>query len=344
VVSLLIFAAVAYITVVVDEGSERVHESPEEIAREARAEVGHAMLVAGPICLVLAVAGTLLVTRRTLRPLDQVIRAAALITPRELQQRLPVPSSQDEVRDVVLAFNGLLERLERGFDTLDRFAIDASHELRTPLTVMGTELEVMLRSARSSADWEAAGKTCLGEVRRLTRLVEALLDMGRAERTRSVASGAADMQLVIERVLALSRERASERGVYLGTAPGDAPGAALVRGDAASLQSALAGVVDNAIQYTPAGGEVLVWWLIETDGTLTVHVDDSGPGVNADDVERIFEPFMRGAVGRDSSPGFGLGLAIARRICERNGATIHVARSPHGGARFSLTFSAIRAT
>jgi two-component system, OmpR family, sensor kinase len=242
------------------------------------------------------------------------------------------------VRDVVMAFNGLLERLERGFAALDRFAVDASHELRTPLAVVGAELEVMLRSERSTADWEASARTCLEEVRHLTRLVHALLEMARTERTQAPATGAVDLHVLIENVIGASRERALARNVYLGTAPGDSASAALVPGDRAALQSALSGLIDNALQYTPAGGEVLVWWLVDSPRQVTVHVDDSGPGVNADDEARIFEPFTRGAAGSESSPGFGLGLAIARRICERSGGTISVARSPRGGARFSLTF------
>ena len=336
--SLVAFAIVAYLTVIAVEHSEMDHDSNEEITSEAQKEVGYAMLAATPLCLILTVAGTLFLTRRALRPLNRVIHAAALITPRALEQRLPVPQIEDEVRDVVLAFNALLDRLERGFLTLDRFALDASHELRTPLAVISAELEVMLRAQRSAPEWEATARTCLDEVRRLTHLVEALLDMGRAERVQGVSAGAVDVQALVERVIAGSRERARGRGVYLGVAPGETATGTLVLGEAPALQSALAGVVDNAIQYTPSGGEVLVWLTDDEGGRLTVHVDDSGPGVSPEDEARIFEPFMRGKVGRESSVGFGLGLSIARRMCERNGGTIRVSRSPRGGARFSLSF------
>jgi two-component system heavy metal sensor histidine kinase CusS len=338
--SLLVFAIVAYVTVIAVEHSEMDHDSNEEITSEARKEVGYAMLVATPLCLAMTVVGTMFLTRRGLRPLNRVIHAAALITPRALEQRLPVPQIEDEVRDVVLAFNALLARLEHGFLALDRFALDASHELRTPLAVMSAELEVMLRGPRPSVEWETTASTCLDEVRRLTHLVEALLDMGRAERTQGVVAGAVDVQALVERVIASSRKRAEGRGVYLGVAPGVTAAGSLVLGEAPALQSALSGVVDNAIQYTPSGGEVLVWLTDDERGRLTVHVDDSGPGVSPEDEARIFEPFTRGKVGRESSPGFGLGLSIARRICERNGGTIRVSRSPRGGARFSLSFPA----
>lgn len=337
-VCLLIFGAVAYATVIAVEHSEADHDTDQEINDEARAEIGSAMLAAGPLCLALTVLGTIILTRRALRPLDQVISATASITPRALEQRLPVPHVDGEVREVVLAFNALLDRLERGFLALDRFALDASHELRTPLAVVSAELEVMLRSPRGASEWESTARTCLDEIRRLTHLVEALLDMGRAERTQGIATGAVDVQPLVERVIAASRERAKSRGVYLGTAPGETAAGTLVMAEAAALQSAVAGVVDNAIQYTPAGGEVLVWITDGEPGRLVIHVDDSGPGVSPEDEPRIFEPFTRGKVGRESSPGFGLGLSIARRICERNGGAIGVARSPRGGARFSLSF------
>ncbi len=183
-VSLLVYAAVAYVVIILEEEAEpaAVRAAPDEILREARTQVGKSMLIAAPLGLLLAVSGSAIAVRRAIRPLDLVIQAAASITARELQERLPLPQSRDEVRAVVLAMNELLERLETGFKALDRFAADASHELRTPLTVLSTELEVMLQRPRSTPEWEASARICLDEARRLSLLVAALLDMARTDR------------------------------------------------------------------------------------------------------------------------------------------------------------------
>ena len=340
--SLLVFAAIAYAVAIMEEYDEPAsrQDPPDVIDHEARETVGKAMLIAGPICLLLAVGGAVVFTRRTLRPLDEVVHAAAQITPRELNRRLPVSSAHDEVQAVVVALNGLLERLEQGFTALGRFAGDASHELRTPLAVIAVELELMLRSSHSRQEWDAAARTCLDQIQHLTRLVGALLQMARADGTSNPAGAVADLQVVIDHVISALGPRARARGVYLGGAPsGQSEGAQIVA-DPDAVASALSSVVDNAVQYTPPGGEILVWWSPDGEGKLVVHVDDSGPGVPAEDEQRIFEPFTRGAAARDDRSGFGLGLAIARSICERHAATIRVARSPSGGARFSLAFPA----
>jgi len=336
-VGLVTFAAIAYLTVIADEEMEPEPDPLSQIEHEARDEIGDAMLIGGPLCLLLAVGGTVVFTRRPLRPLDEVIHAAAQITPSALAQRLPVPSSDDEVRRTVLAFNALLERLQRGFGALDRFAVEASHEMRTPLAVVSAELEVMLGSPRSSAQWEKSAATCLDEVRRLTRLIDALLEMGRSERAKTTPAERIEVEPMIEKVVSSALERARACGVTVAAAPAGACAGASVRGDGAALHSALSGIVDNALQYTPAGGRIEVSLARETEGMVTVHIDDSGPGVTAQDEPQIFELYGRGEAGRKSSGGMGLGLSIARRICDRHGGKVSVGSSPFGGARFSLS-------
>ena len=341
--SFLVFALIAY-RVINDELSEPEHHSSTQIARDAAREVGAALLVVAPLVLLLAVAGTVLITRRVLRPLEQVVAAAAAVSVRELDRRLPLPSTHDEVRRVVIAFNQLLARLETGFAALGRFATEASHELRTPLTVIGTELEIMLHKPRPSEEWESSARVCLDEIRHLTRLIEALLDMSRAEHDEPGED--VDLDPIIAHVLHSAGARASSRGVALLTRRDPALRAARVRGSHSALTSALLNIVDNAVRYTAPGSEVVVS-LLGTSGRLCVQIDDSGPGVPPVELERIFEPFARGSVGvradaltpdERSSTGVGLGLTISRRILELHAANIGVDRSPTGGARFSIEF------
>jgi two-component system heavy metal sensor histidine kinase CusS len=336
--SLFVFGCVAFAVMILEEEAEGGRDEPEQILAEARAEVGEAMLIAAPLGLTLAILGALVCARYTLRPLGKVIRSAQRITARELNERLPLPTAEDEVRDVVLAFNGLLARLETGFDRLDRFAADVSHELRTPLTVMATELEVMLQNPRSGPEWESAARVCLDEVRHLSQLVSAMLEMARTEHTATTANTGMTVRALVQRVITvvgpLARERGTSLEATLGSEADRSP-----RGNADALLSALVGVVENAVRYTPRGGEVRISSAAQGPQAVLVCVDDSGPGIVPEQRSRIFEPFARGDSSPEMPAGFGLGLAVARRICEHNATTLSVDSSPLGGARFSFLFA-----
>jgi len=210
--------------------------------------------------------------------------------------------------------------------------------LRTPLTVIATELEVMLQGARTNEQWKASAVMCLDEVRHLTVLVHTLLDMARTEQAQP-ADASIELHTLTERVLAIVAPLARNRGVRLEAALG-AELARSIRADGVALQSALLNVLDNAVRYTPAGGLVRVWSAPGDGDHVLLHVDDSGPGIEPSERERVFEPFARSAAGGAVPAGAGLGLTIARRICEHNRTSLGVARSSGGGARFSFTFPA----
>ena len=147
------------------------------------------------------------------------------------------------------------------------------------------------------------------------------------------------MRLLVERTLALAGPRARERGTTLSVELG-AEAERAVHGNADALLSALLNVVDNAVRYSPAGGEVRIWSAADGDAAVRVYVDDNGPGIPDEERARIFEPFARGNAGLATPGGMGLGLAVARRICEHNATDLSVDRSPAGGARFSFLFEA----
>lgn len=342
--SLTAFALVAYMVVVTQETDEGDQPDPDVISAEARAEVGDAMLIATPVALLLAVLGAVVIVRRTIRPLEDVVVATGRMTSRNLNERLPVPRNDDEIQAVVLALNRLLARLESGFAALGRFAAEASHELRTPLTVIATELEVMLQQRRSPEDWEQSARTCLDEVHQVSRLVEALLALSRAQGGAEPSAEPVGVQALLTRVVTDLTPRARQRGVALREVQCREVSAerAFVSGDTLALASALSNIVENALQYTPSGGEVVISWGPGSGTGLVVRVDDSGPGVEPDEVERIFEPFVRGRAGQATATGThggcGLGLTIARRVLELHHARISVGRSPRNGARFEIEF------
>jgi len=343
-VSFLAFAAIAYTVTILQEAAD-ADESPEQITIEVRTEVLTAMMVAAPIGLLLATFGAIFLSRHALGPLRSVVQSATAITTRNLHERLPVPQTDDEVREAVLALNSLLDRLELGFGALGRFSAEASHELRTPLAVVAAELEVMLRRPRSAEEWENSARTCLDEARYLSRLVEALLELARAE-GQSRPPEAVDIDAVIGRVLGALQAHARERGVRLAAA-GENGEQTHASGHADAIESALRNVVDNAIRYTPADGEVVVSCSRSGAERLLIDVDDSGSGVEPHDAERIFDPFFRGKAQReasadDPSSGAGLGLTIARKLLETHAAHIEVQRSDRGGARFRISLPVFR--
>ena len=336
--SVLVFAGVAYLSVIGLELREKDAESPSEIESEARGQMEVALLVGAPLALALAVAGSLLLTRRALRPLEDVVHAAGGMTTRDLSERLSADGADEELRALADALNGLFARLEAGFGALGRFAAEASHELRTPLAVIGTELEVALQRPRASAEWEATASDALDEVRRLTRLVEALLEMARADGA-PPATAVVDLGELVERVTSGLASAAQTAGVTLSAG---LAADARVDGDADALASALRNLVDNAVRYTPRGGRVDVT-LSMRGSSVVIDVDDTGPGVDAAGRDAIFSPFARGdaAPGKDergagAGRGVGLGLTIARRIFELHGGRITVGASPAAGARFTV--------
>ncbi|NRF67864.1 sensor histidine kinase N-terminal domain-containing protein [Aquincola sp. S2] len=237
----------------------------------------------------------------------------------------------DEVEPLVVALNGLLERLGQAFDSQRAFVADAAHELRSPLTALKLQAQ-LVRRAPDEAARHAALDALVAGVDRATRLVEQLLTLARQEQP-------AEQQTVVlaplaRQVLADLGPQAQARGSTLQL---DADEQAAVRGDAASLAVLLRNLVDNALRYAPAGGEVRVELKREGRGVL-LRVDDSGPGIPEAERERVFERFVRGSSASAES-GSGLGLAIVRSIAGRHGARLQLAQAPLGGLRVELTFA-----
>lgn len=339
-VTVAVFSSVLYVALRFEEADEApfAGRTKEPLAAEASEQMLLATLFAAPIALLVAAGGAVLLSRRALRPLDEVIAAARRVTASNLQQRLPLPVRKDELYDLTAAMNGLLERLDDGFSALARYAADASHELRTPMAVIVSKLEVAARHPRTVREWEDAVSGALSELRRLAQLVEALLSLARADAPLHQAVQF-DLREQIDLVLASCQERANASGVVLSLATEGALQRTLVSGDPDAADIAVRNVIDNAIRFTPRGGRVHVSLRISSTGS-EVLVDDSGPGVAAHERESVFIPLRRGsAAPAEGSVGHGLGLAIARRVMQRHKGAVHVEAGPEGGARFVLRFA-----
>ncbi len=298
---------------------------------------GRWLFLALSLLLLVGVAVTTAVfARRALRPVDDIVAQARRIGESNLAERLPQPTSQDELGRLIDTLNAMLARVERGVETQRRFTADASHELRSPLSRLRAEIEVTLRRPRDAAEYEETFRSCLEEVERLSQLTEELLTLAHLdadERPGREAPAIALLPIVDDAVRRLASQ-ASRCAVSVLVDPSGAPPAVKVGPTAVGL--ALTNILDNAVKFSPAGSEVRVG--VSTDGAeALIVVSDNGPGVAPDELPRLFDRFHRGSAARESdAPGFGLGLAISRAVIERQGGSISVESTGVGGARFSI--------
>jgi heavy metal sensor kinase len=290
--------------------------------------------VALPAALGACALGGFLIATRGLRPIDRMTRAAAAIGSDDLSARLEAPAIEDEVGRLGRTLNQMLERLQATIEEQRRFAADASHELRTPLSIMRSEIDVALRSPATRDAARPTLESAQEELVRMTRIVEDLLTLARMD------EGGLALARAPVPVLPLAREvaarfsgAASAKGIHL-SAGGEE---VTVVGDRERLGQLLSNLVDNAIKYTPEEGSVDVAVSAE-NGCVRLVVSDSGPGIPAESLPKIFDRFYRVDKARSRAPGgAGLGLSIARWTAESHGGSIAVESTPGRGARFSVT-------
>ncbi len=291
-------------------------------------------LVEASALLLIGVGGFFL-TKKSLRPVDEIVRAAEFISERNLSRRLPEEGGADELAHLVRVLNRMLVRLEQAFKAQERFTADASHELRTPLAIMKGTLDVALKKERAPAEYREVLGSVLEEVARLARLVSGLLMLARADAATPPERRSVKLQPLLGEVVDLMRTNAAGRRITL-----DLEGSDDLRVFAAEdpLKQLFLNLVDNAVQYSNPGGHA---WVVafERDGEVVVEVGDTGIGIAEDDRERIFDRFYRGATARGSDiPGSGLGLAICAQIVKDLGGRIAVVSSttPPTGTRISV--------
>ena len=298
-----------------------------------------ASLIALPFTLALAGLAGYALARRTLAPLELMARRAEEITSERLHERLPVENPDDELGQLARAFNNTLARLEQSFEQLKRFTSDASHELRTPLASMRSVGEVGLQKDGSREEYRDIIGSMLEEVSRLTRLVESLLTISRAD------AGALEFHPSVFSLLELARESAALLEVLMEEKQqrlileGDA--GALVRGDRLFLRQSLMNIIHNAVKYSPVGGAIAVRVRNDGAGRLAVEITDSGPGIPSEHLTKVFDRFYRvdGSRSRNEG-GAGLGLAIANWAVEAHGGKIGLESTPGAGSTFRISLPA----
>jgi heavy metal sensor kinase len=292
-----------------------------------------ALLALGFAVLIgLAIAGGYSLLGRTLRPVDEIVRAAERITYKNLSERLPVPQTGDEFERISGALNRMIQRLDEAFRIATRFSGDASHELRTPLTVVRGELEALIKGTVLAPEARERVGEILGEVERLARIVEGLLlvsrlESGEGQRKREVLDFSAIAGLVADQMEPLAEEKQLE--LQRALEPG-----AWVEGDEVRLKQVVVNLLDNAIKYTPEGGSVTLSVRTELDH-VRLEATDTGIGISPKAQGHVFDRFFRSEEVRAGQiEGTGLGLAIVHSIIEAHQGSVSVTSQPARGTSF----------
>lgn len=296
------------------------------------------LLFAFPAILLISIAGGLLLARFSLRPIDTVTKTAREITAHNLERRIPVPPVNDEISRLASTLNRMIERLEGSFAQIRQFTGDASHELRTPLAIMMGELEVALRSPKTTEEYEEIIASTLEEVNRLSKVVANLLELSRAETGQvEIDKEPVDLSSLVADIAEDAEILAEDKNISVASSL-ETP--VVIQGDKVRLHQAILNVIDNAIKYNRSGGSVIIE-LAKQEQTAILTIRDTGIGIPEDDVDKVFDRFFRVDKARSQSvSGHGLGLAIVRWVVEAHGGTIGVASSYGQGTVFTLVFPA----
>ncbi len=292
-----------------------------------------------PLIILISTLASFFLTARALAPVQDIVQKANDIGATQLSERLPVPSAKDEVQSLALTLNKMLERIQRAFQSQERFVADASHQLLTPLTIMKGELEHSLKTNPQSEN--ATVSSTLQEVDHLISLVKNLLVLARVD----AGLGAMNLQEMyfdeiildaIARAEKLARAKDIRLKFDIQNRSGREDLHPAIKGDEDLLQNLVFNLIENAIKYSPNSSSIeveLEWNSIEQ----TLRVLDQGPGIPENQLNRIFDRFSRAQNVSKSVEGYGLGLAIASKI-----ALIHAAeltgknRESSKGAEFKL--------
>ncbi|HVW07843.1 MAG TPA: ATP-binding protein [Bryobacteraceae bacterium] len=306
----------------------------EEMFEQLRWALG----LTSPLLLILACVGGYWMSGRALRPVDEIDRTVRRIGSRTLAERLALRNTDDELDRLSVTINQMLERLESAFKLVVQFTADASHELRTPVAIIRTTAEVTREATRSAEEHEEAWDQVVLQSERMSRLVDDLLLLARADAGHSdVTFEVIDLADIVAGATAEVKVLADASGLELRTS---APQSCPASGDPDAIRRLLLVLLDNAIKYTPAGGNITVRLDIEESPEAlraVIEVHDTGIGIGPDDLQHVFDRFYRVSTDRSrKTGGSGLGLAIAKWLASLHGGEIVVESEPGKGSLFRV--------
>lgn len=311
------------------------------------ASFGKDLLMLTPAVILLAALGGHWMSRRALQPVAALAAEARRINDRNLDTRLPVPAARDEISDLSLTLNQMLERIDKAFASVRAFTGNASHELRTPISLLRTEIEVALYRPRDGEEYRATLLRLHEETIRMTSLVENLLSLARADGgAENLALSPIDVADLFKRIgqtwTTLMKESLIDFRIETENS------APALLGEPAGVSRLLSILLENARKYTPPGGAVVLSVRPSDqspDRSFVLSVRDTGIGISAEELPRIFERFYRGTqAGNMGSRGSGLGLALGKWIAERHGTQLTVTSETGLGSCFSFSLEGTAAS
>lgn len=285
------------------------------------------------LAALVAITLSYVLVRRALRPLRRITREAGRITVEGLNTRLDETGASPELHELSVSLNGMLARLQTGFELLSHYTENLAHDLRTPINNLRGQTEVALSRSRSAEDYQALLVSNLEEYERLTRMIENVLFLARAGNAQ-IALRRSELELSeqLQQVAAYFEGLAEDGGVSLRV-----EAAGRIEADPVLFRRALSNLISNALRYTPSGG-VIELKAARAPGCTVVSVGNPGPCIPPEQLGKVFERFYRGDEARtNSADSMGLGLAIVRSIMDLHQGKA-TAESAEGFTRFSLMF------
>jgi heavy metal sensor kinase len=285
----------------------------------------------GGIILFFGLAGGWWFVSRALRPISEISSTATRISAGDLSQRINVAEAESELGQLAAVLNSTFARLEAAFAQQQQFTSDAAHELRTPVSVMLTQTQTALNREREAADYKQTVEACQRAAQRMRRLIESLLALARLDAGQEVLKRLRfDFSKTISDCAEMVKPMADERGVKISIELSSLE----ITGDSERIAQVVTNLLTNAIQYNLPDGEVRVK-LESQNGMAVLTVSDTGQGIAAEDLPRVFERFYRADKSR-STGGNGLGLAISKAVVEAHGGTIEVSSAENAGTVFTV--------
>ena len=328
--SIVLMAAVLYFELVIERRMVKEAQQPPDRVEHEIAEI---LLFYGVPTVLLTVLGGRRLLTRALAPLNDLATAAERLHVQNLREPLPRTGNGDEVDRLSEVLNATNRRLEESFNRIREFTLHASHELKTPLAVLHGEVETLLNDPAASPDQRESFASQLDEIQRLTKIVEALALLAKADAGQlALKSESVRLDELVKDSFADAQILASPKRISVSLAGCDE---VTVRGDRHRLRQLLLNLMDNAIKYNQEGGEVVLS-LRRIGQEAELNLANTGPGIPPQLIGRVFDRFFRGDESRGNDrESCGLGLSIAQSIARAHQGAIEIASIP--GARTAVT-------
>jgi heavy metal sensor kinase len=309
----------------------------EELLEYQLGQLRRSYAIFGPLALLASFLLGYVFVGRALAPVAQIRHQAETISRANLSERVPVPAARGEFQDLARTFNEMLDRLDRGFQDLQNFAADAAHELRTPLANLQAEIDTAVQKSRTPEEYERILASIDEEVARMNRVVADLFVLAKIDmRQYALSRERVSLGRILEEARETCQHAADRRGIRIEFEGGDATAA----GDPVALRRVFMNLVENAVKYNREGGRVRIT-LERSNGTIRVRVRDTGIGIPAEHLPKLFHRFYRVDKARSrETGGAGLGLAICKSFVEAHEGRIEVQSTPGEGTTFTVELPA----